>query len=171
MVPLALWGLTIAAAGAVVLIWVLVALTMIDIDEQLLPDSITLPLLWAGLIINYFGVYCSLDEALWGAVAGYLSLWSVYWAFKLLTGKDGMGFGDFKLLAALGAWMGWQALPVIIIGSSLVGAIIGIGMMVFKGHERQVHIPFGPYLAIAGFITLFWGDVITQSYFTLAGIR
>lgn len=167
LLPLLIWGPSIQAYCAIGLTWVLVALTMIDIDEQLLPDSMTLPLLWVGLIINSFGVYCSLNDALWGAAAGYMSLWSVYWSFKLLTGKDGMGFGDFKLLAALGAWMGWQALPLIILGSSLVGAIIGIAMMMFQGKNRQLQIPFGPYLAIAGLITFYWSEPITQAYFKL----
>jgi leader peptidase (prepilin peptidase)/N-methyltransferase len=153
------------------LVWSLIALTMIDFDTQLLPDSITLPLLWAGLVLNSQGLFTSLDTALWGAVAGYMSLWTVYQAFKLLTGKEGMGYGDFKLLAALGAWMGWKALPVIILMSSVVGAVVGIGMILFLGRDKSIPIPFGPYLAAAGFITLIWGNTITQAYFTMIGMR
>lgn len=142
--------------------WTLVALTMIDADTQLLPDNITLPLLWAGLIANYFGVFTSLEASLWGAIWGYMSLWLVYQLFKLLTGKEGMGFGDFKLLAALGAWLGWQMLPIIILLSSVVGAVIGIGMIAIKGKDKNIPIPFGPYLAIAGWIALVWGqDILT----------
>jgi leader peptidase (prepilin peptidase)/N-methyltransferase len=133
-------------------------LTMIDSDTQLLPDNMTLPLIWLGLILNTFNTFTSLESALWGAIFGYLSLWSVYQLFKLLTGKEGMGYGDFKLLAALGAWFGWQSLPIIILVSSVVGAIIGIGMVVIKGKDKNIPIPFGPYLAIAGWITLIWGD-------------
>ncbi len=155
---------------ALLLTWCLIALTMIDIDTQLLPDNITLPLLWLGLIINAFGVFTSLENALWGAVAGYLSLWSVFWLFKLLTGKEGMGYGDFKLLAALGAWMGWQALPQIIILSSLVGAVIGIAGILIMGRDKNLPIPFGPYLAIAGWIAFIWGDQITASYLQFSGI-
>lgn len=131
---------------------------MIDSDTQLLPDNMTLPLIWLGLILNTFNTFTSLESALWGAIFGYLSLWSVYQLFKLLTGKEGMGYGDFKLLAALGAWFGWQSLPIIILVSSVVGAIIGIGMVVIKGKDKNIPIPFGPYLAIAGWITLIWGD-------------
>ncbi|MDX1451719.1 MAG: A24 family peptidase, partial [Oleiphilaceae bacterium] len=138
----------------------LIALTMIDADTQLLPDNITLPLLWLGLIANYFGIFTNLGTALWGAVFGYLSLWSVYWLFKLLTGKEGMGYGDFKLLAALGAWMGWQMLPVIILLSSVVGAVIGITMIALRGKDKNIPIPFGPYLAIAGWIALLFGNDI-----------
>jgi len=149
--------------AALLLTWALIALTMIDIDHQLLPDSITLPLLWLGLVVNSQGLLVPLDDALWGAVFGYLSLWSVYWAFKLLTGKEGMGYGDFKLLAALGAWLGWQALPMVIILSSLVGAVIGVAMILLLGRDKNVPIPFGPYLAIAGWIVLLWGDKISSN--------
>ena len=148
----------------------LVALTGIDLDTYLLPDSITLPLLWLGLIANYYGVFTTLESALWGAIAGYMVLWSVFWLFKLLTGKEGMGYGDFKLLAALGAWMGWQMLPVIIILSSLVGAAIGIGMIIFANHEKSKPIPFGPYLAIAGWIALIWGEKINTAYLNFVGL-
>jgi leader peptidase (prepilin peptidase)/N-methyltransferase len=141
---------------------------MIDYDTQLLPDDITLPLLWGGLIANYFGLITTLESALWGAVIGYLSLWSVYQGFKLLTGKEGMGFGDFKLLAALGAWMGWQILPMIIILSSFAGAIIGGGLILF-GRDKAKPIPFGPYLAIAGWIALVWGEQLTYAYLRWVG--
>ena len=157
-------GFTAQAGLLVVLTWALIVLTMIDFDHQLLPDQITLPFLWLGLITNSFGVFVSLPDALWGAVAGYLSLWSVFWAFKLLTGKEGMGYGDFKLLALLGAWLGWQKLPLIILLSSLVGAVIGIALIVFSKHGRNQPIPFGPYLAIAGWIAIFWGDQIIAAY-------
>jgi len=156
------FGASYASLSLLGLTWVLIALTMIDADTQLLPDNMTIPLVWAGLIVNYFGLLTSLESALWGAVFGYLSLWSVYQLFKLLTGKEGMGYGDFKLLAALGAWMGWQMLPIIILLSSLVGAIIGIGMVLIRGKDKNIPIPFGPYLAIAGWITLVWGHEITQ---------
>jgi leader peptidase (prepilin peptidase)/N-methyltransferase len=137
---------------------------MIDVDHQLLPDDITLPLLWLGLAFNVTGTFAPLQDAVIGAIAGYLSLWSVYWAFKLLTGKEGMGYGDFKLLAALGAWLGWQALPLIILLSSLVGAVVGIALMVIKRRGRDIPIPFGPYLAAAGWIAQLWGDTIIATY-------
>lgn len=162
-------GATMALLGALLFTWALLALTMIDIDHQLLPDSITLPLLWLGLGFNLLGTYVSLQDAVIGAIAGYLSLWSVYWLFKLLTGKEGMGFGDFKLLAAIGAWLGWQALPMVILLSSLVGAVIGILMMVLQSRGKDVPIPFGPYLAIAGWIALVWGDPIMRFYWATAG--
>ena len=157
-------------AGGLLLTWSLIALTMIDFDHQLLPDNITLPLLWLGLALNLGGTYTDINSAVIGAMAGYLSLWSLYWLFKLLTGKEGMGFGDFKLLAVLGAWMGWQALPVIILLSSAVGAVIGIGLIVLRGRDRNIPIPFGPYLAIAGWITFLWGEWITHTYLQFAGI-
>lgn len=158
------FGPTLAAAAALCLVWALIALTFIDFDTQLLPDSITLPLLWLGLLFNLTGGFISLSTAVIGAMAGYLSLWSVYWLFKLITGKEGMGFGDFKLLAALGAWLGWQMLPAIILLSSVVGAVVGIALIVFARQGRNVPIPFGPYLATAGVIALFWGPQITQKY-------
>ncbi|MDR3053872.1 MAG: A24 family peptidase [Zoogloeaceae bacterium] len=157
------------AAGAALLLWALLALAMIDLDTQLLPDSITLPLVWLGLLFNLSGQFVSLSDAVIGAAAGYLTLWSVYWAFKLATGKEGMGYGDFKLLAALGAWMGWLMLPVIVLISSLVGAAIGIGLIVFTRHGRNVPIPFGPYLAIAGVIALFWGKNLNHLYLSAIG--
>jgi leader peptidase (prepilin peptidase) / N-methyltransferase len=162
------FGANLTGLSVLVLTWALIALTMIDIDTQLLPDNVTLPLIWLGLILNSFGVFTSLTDALWGAVAGYLSLWSIYWLFKLLTGKEGMGFGDFKLLAALGAWMGWQMLPLIVLMSSFVGAAIGIGMILLRGRDRNIPIPFGPYLAIAGGLSLLWGDMLVAQYLQFA---
>jgi leader peptidase (prepilin peptidase)/N-methyltransferase len=145
----------------------LIALTSIDFDTQLLPDAITLPLLWAGLLFNVFATYTDLQSAVIGAVAGYLSLWSVYWAFKLTTGKEGMGYGDFKLLAALGAWLGWEMLPLTILLSSLLGAVVGIALIVVAKRGRHVPIPFGPYLAAAGLLALFWGRPLTRAYIGL----
>ncbi|MFL9626714.1 prepilin peptidase [Aeromonas jandaei] len=156
------WG----TLAALLLTWVLVALTFIDLDKMLLPDQLTLPLLWGGLLFNLSGGFAPLADAVIGAMAGYLALWSLYWAFKLLTGKEGMGYGDFKLLAALGAWLGWQALPIILLLSSLVGAIIGISLIALRKHHQGNPIPFGPYLAIAGWIALLWGDTITRWYLT-----
>jgi leader peptidase (prepilin peptidase)/N-methyltransferase len=163
---LAAWhfGFTAAGLGALVFVAALLALTAIDFDTQLLPDDITLPLLWIGLALNAFNVYTDLRSAVIGAMAGYLSLWSVYWLFKLFTGKEGMGYGDFKLLAALGAWLGWQMLPLTILLSSLVGAVVGISLMTFARHGRNVPIPFGPYLAAAGAIALVWGKPLTRAY-------
>ncbi len=163
---LAAWhfGFTAAGLGALVLIAALLALTAIDFDTQLLPDDITLPLLWVGLALNAFNVFTGLKSAVIGAMVGYLSLWSVYWLFKMFTGKEGMGYGDFKLLAALGAWLGWQMLPLTILLSSLVGAVVGISMMAFARHGRNVPIPFGPYLAAAGLIALVWGKPLTRAY-------
>ena len=153
--------------GALLLIWSLIALTFIDLDTQLLPDSITLPLLWAGLLFNVFGTFTDLQSAVIGAIAGYTALWSVYWGFKLVTGKEGMGYGDFKLLGALGAWMGWQILPLTILLSSLVGAVVGIALIVLAKRGRNVPIPFGPYLAAAGLLALFWGQTLTETYLRL----
>ncbi|RML64578.1 prepilin peptidase [Pseudomonas syringae] len=159
------------AAAMLVLGWGLLAMSLIDADHQLLPDSMVLPLLWLGLIVNAFGLLTSLNDALWGAVAGYLALWSVFWLFKLVTGKEGMGYGDFKLLAMLGAWGGWQILPLTILLSSLVGAVLGVIMMRVRRVESGTPIPFGPYLAIAGWIALLWGGQITDSYMQFAGFR
>ncbi|WP_372873414.1 A24 family peptidase [Shewanella sp.] len=158
------FGPTWQFATASLLTFGLIAMSGIDLDEMLLPDSLTLPLLWLGLLINYHGLFISLEDALIGAVAGYLSLWSVYWLFKLVTGKEGMGFGDFKLMALFGAWLGWQMLPLIILLSSLVGAVVGILMMVWKSHKRENPIPFGPYIAAAGWIALLWGNDIVNWY-------
>ncbi len=156
-----------AAVGAMLLIWCLLALTCIDFETQLLPDSITLPLLWAGLLFNLFGTFADLSSAVVGAAAGYLSLWLVYWAFKLTTGKEGMGYGDFKLLAALGAWLGWQMLPLTILLSSFLGAVVGITLIVLAKRGRSAPIPFGPYLAAAGILVLFWGKPLTRVYIGL----
>ncbi len=148
----------------------LVALTFIDVDHQLLPDSLTLLLLWLGLFVNLFGTFTDLQSAVIGAIAGYLVLWLVYQSFRLLTGKEGMGFGDFKLLAALGAWLGWQLLPIIVLLSSLVGAVVGIALIVCKRHQRSQPIPFGPYLAAAGWLAFVWGDQLNQAYLRLSGL-
>jgi len=158
------FGLTLTMAGTLIFAWALVALTAIDIDTQLLPDDITLPLVWLGLLINLNNGFTPLPSAVIGAVAGYLSLWAVYWLFKLTTGKEGMGYGDFKLVAAIGAWLGWKMLPIVILLSSLVGAIVGIALIVFTRHGRNTPIPFGPYLAAAGLIALFWGETINRTY-------
>ena len=164
-------GVSPQTLAALLFTWCLISLTMIDADHKLLPDQITLPLLWGGLLINSFGLIVPLYDAVWGAIGGYLSLWSVYWGFKLLTGKEGMGYGDFKLLAALGAWMGWQSLLIIILLSSLVGAIVGTIMLVASKRGRDTAIPFGPYLAAAGWITLLWGDQIINAYLRFSGIQ
>jgi leader peptidase (prepilin peptidase)/N-methyltransferase len=161
------YGFTLLTAGGLVFAWALIALTAIDMDTQLLPDDITLPLLWLGLLVNLAGGFVPLPAAVIGAVAGYLSLWSVYWLFKLTTGKEGMGFGDFKLLAAIGAWLGWKMLPAVILLSSLVGAVVGISLIVFSRHGRNTPIPFGPYLAVAGLIAMFWGETINRTYLQL----
>jgi leader peptidase (prepilin peptidase)/N-methyltransferase len=149
---------------ALLLSWALIALTFIDFDHQLLPDDITLPLLWLGLLLSMFNIYTDMPSSIIGAAAGYLTLWSIYQLFKLITGKEGMGYGDFKLLALFGAWFGWQTLPVIILLSSLVGAVVGISLIVFRGRDHQLPIPFGPYLAAAGWIAMLWGDNILSSY-------
>jgi leader peptidase (prepilin peptidase)/N-methyltransferase len=158
-------GFGVAALGALCFLWSLIALAFIDIDTQLLPDSITLPLLWTGLLFNLFGTFTNLDAAVIGAVAGYLILWTVYWLFKLLTGKEGMGFGDFKLLAAIGAWLGWKLLPAVILLSAGAGAAIGIVLILVARHGRGTPIPFGPYLALGGLVAMLWGDALTRLYF------
>jgi leader peptidase (prepilin peptidase)/N-methyltransferase len=158
-----------AAAAAALFVWAMIALAFIDLDTFFLPDCITLPLIWAGLIVHVLGLFpqLTLTQAVVGAVAGYLALWSVFWLFKLATGKEGMGYGDFKLLAAIGAWLGWKALPLVIVLSSFVGAIVGIGLMVLRRQGRDVPIPFGPYLVVAALIALFWGGTITNRYLAL----
>lgn len=161
------FGLTWTALAACVLTWSLIALSMIDFDHQLLPDNITLPFLWLGLMVNYFSLLAEFRDAFIGAIAGYLILWTVYHAFRLITGKEGMGYGDFKLLAMLGAWMGWQTLPLIIILSSFTGAVLG-GLLIAFGRDRANPVPFGPFLAIAGWITLLWGDEITSTWLRFA---
>lgn len=158
------FGVTWTAAFAIVYLWALVALTFIDADTTLLPDDITLPLLWLGLLVNIGGVFTDIGSATLGAVGGYLILWSVYWAFKLLTGKEGMGYGDFKLLAAIGAWLGWQLLPLVILLSAAVGTVVGIAGIVLKGKDKGAKLPFGPYLAAAGFIALVWGQLLNAWY-------
>ncbi len=163
------FGATWQGAAALVLTWALVALSFIDIDHQLLPDIITMPVLWIGLLLSVFGVLTDATASIVGAAAGYLLLWSVYRLFKLVTGKEGMGYGDFKLLALLGAWLGWQFIPLIVLLSSLVGAVVGISMAVVLGRDKNIPIPFGPYLAAAGWIAMLWGDAIMQRYLTYAG--
>ena len=163
------FGLTLTSLACCILTWSLVCLSFIDYDTQLLPDNITLPLLWLGLIVNSFELVAHFEYAFWGAVVGYLSLWSVNTLFRLVRGYDGMGYGDFKLLAVLGAWLGWQALPLIIILSSFAGAVIG-GSLIAFGRDKTKPIPFGPYLAIAGFISLIWGAEITMSYLQFAAL-
>ena len=164
------FAFTPQAGLALILIWSLIALTMIDIDHKILPDNITLPLLWLGLAANSFNVFVDLQSAVYGAMFGYLSLWSFYWLFKLTTGKEGMGFGDFKLFAALGAWLGWKMLLPIIILSSMVGAVVGLSAMVIYGRDKNIPIPFGPYLAVAGWVALFWGETIVQAYLSYSTI-
>jgi len=158
------FGPTITTLWVLILTWCLISLTMIDFDHMLLPDQITLPLLWLGLLLNINGTFVPLTDAVIGAAVGYMSLFSVFWLFKLATGKEGMGFGDFKLFAVFGAWLGWQLLPLLILMASVVGAIVGIVLMLFKNHQREQGIPFGPYLAVAGWITLLWGEGIWSWY-------
>ena len=165
------FGVTAQAGALLVLTWGLISMSLIDADHQLLPDVLVLPLLWLGLLLNTAEIFATLPDAVWGAVIGYLSLWSVYWVFKLLTGKEGMGYGDFKLLAMLGTWGGWQILPLTILLSSLVGAILGIVMLRLRNADSSTPMPFGPYLAIAGWIALIWGDRITSTYLQVAGFR
>jgi len=168
------FGVSWEAIMAIMMTFALVSISVIDADTQLIPDSIVLPLMWVGLLMSLFHpvsgsetLFIAPRDAIVGSIAGYLSLWTVYQLFKLVTGKEGMGYGDFKLLGALGAWLGWQHLPMIILMSALVGAIVGIGMMVFRNHDRSVPIPFGPYLAAAGWITMLWGDTIKNIYLDL----
>ena len=162
------WGWPLAAG--LIFTWALIALSLIDFDHKLLPDSITLPLLWLGLLLSLGAVFVDMRASIIGAAAGYLSLWSVYQLFRLVTGKEGMGFGDFKLLAAVGAWLGWQALPVTILLSSLVGAVIGISLVLIRGRDRSIPIPFGPYIAAAGWLAMLWGEDITRAYLRFAGL-
>lgn len=166
---LAAWrfGDSVATAGALIFIWAMIALACIDLDTQLLPDNITQPLLWIGLLFNLWSTYAPLADAVIGAIAGYMSLWLVFQIFRLVTGKEGMGFGDFKLLAAIGAWLGWPMLPLTILLSSVVGAVVGIGLIVLSRHGRNAPIPFGPYLAAAGLLALFFGETINANYLGL----
>ena len=159
------FGASEYTAYALIFLWALIALAFIDLDTQFLPDDITLPLVWFGLLFNLVTNSIPLEEALIGAMSGYLSLWAIYWAFKLITGKEGMGYGDFKLLAAIGAFLGWKILPVVILMSSAVGAVIGIGMIVLAKHARETPIPFGPYLATAGILALFFGPALNTLFF------
>jgi len=158
------FGFTWTTAAGLLFVWAMIALAFIDLDSFYLPDDITLPLLWAGILVNMGGAFVDLQTAVIGAIAGYLSLWLVYWGFKFATGKEGMGYGDFKLLAAIGAWLGWKMLPVVIMLSSLVGAVIGIGLITLARHERSKPIPFGPYLVLGGLIALFHGEAIVKYY-------
>ena len=160
-------GVSINTLFILLLTWGLICLTLIDLDHMILPDQITLPLLWLGLILNINASFVPLQDAVIGAAVGYMSLYSVFWLFKLLTGKEGMGHGDFKLFALFGAWIGWQLLPLLILMASAVGAIVGISLMLFKGHKREQAIPFGPYLAVAGWITILWGEGIWTWYLGL----
>ena len=164
------FGYTAALPFVLILVWSLIALSFIDFDHKLLPDKLVLPVLWLGLLVNSQNVLTDIHSALYGAVAGYLVLWLVYQAFKLLTNKEGMGFGDFKLLSLIGAWLGWQMLPLVVLLSSLVGAIVGILGILILGRDKQVPIPFGPYLSVAGLIALFWGQQIIDSYLQFAGL-
>jgi leader peptidase (prepilin peptidase) / N-methyltransferase len=158
------YGFAWQTLAMLVFVWSMIALAFIDLDTFYLPDDITLPLVWAGLLANMGGLFVDLQSAVIGAVAGYLALWLVFWGYKIATGKDGMGYGDFKLLAAIGAWLGWKMLPVVILLSSLVGAMVGISLIVFARRGRNVPIPFGPYLVLGGLIALFWGDQLLQYY-------
>ena len=161
------YGITFNTLFALLLTWCLISLTLIDLEHMILPDQITLPLIWLGLLLNINATFVPLQDAVIGAIAGYMSLFTVFWLFKLLTGKEGMGFGDFKLFALFGAWIGWQLLPILILMASVVGAIVGVSLMIFKNHQREQAIPFGPYLAIAGWITMLWGENIWQWYIAL----
>lgn len=161
------FGMTWQTSAALFLTWSLIVLSFIDTDRQLLPDAITLPVLWGGLLLSLFSVFTDSASSILGATFGYLSLWSVYHLFKLVTGKEGMGYGDFKLLALLGAWLGWTKLPAVVLLSSLVGAVIGMAMIVLMRRDHRIPIPFGPYLAIAGWIALMWGDAINGAYLGL----
>ncbi len=158
------YGYSAALAGALVFAWALIALTFIDLDTQLLPDDITLPLLWLGLLFNLGGTFTDLRSAVLGAAGGYLSLWLVYWGFKLVAKKEGMGFGDFKLLAAIGAWTGWQVLPFVVVVSAGLGAVIGLAAMALTKTGRDTRIPFGPYLALGGIVGLLWGRQVTAAW-------
>jgi leader peptidase (prepilin peptidase)/N-methyltransferase len=161
------FGVSWQTVAALLFTWWLIALSLIDLDTMLLPDELNYQLLWGGLLISLLPFQVDMGQAILGAAVGYLSLWSVYWLFKLITGKEGMGYGDFKLLAALGAWLGVSSIPLIILLSSAVGAAVGISLMFIKGRDKDIPIPFGPYLAVAGWIYLLWGQDIQNAYFKL----
>ena len=161
------FGFSLLALAALIFVWALIVLAVIDLDTQLLPDDITLPLLWLGILINLNNGFTDIHGAVIGAVVGYLSLWSTYWCFKLITGKEGMGYGDFKLLAAIGAWLGWGMLPIVIVFSSLMGAVVGIGLIMGARYNKNMPIPFGPYLVSGALIALFVGNDINQLYLGL----
>lgn len=164
------FGCSLQAIFALVLTWALIVMSFIDIDHQLLPDNITLPFLWLGLLLSLFGLFSDTHASIIGAAAGYGSLWCVYYLFKRLTGKEGLGFGDFKLLALFGAWLGWHYLPLIILLSSMLGAIVGVSLILFTKRDLAQPIPFGPYLAIAGWLALLWGDEVNRAYLAMVGI-
>lgn len=161
------FGYGFTAFAALAFTWGMITLAVIDMETQLLPNSITLPLLWGGLLVNLGEGFTDIRSAVVGAVAGYLALWLVYWGYKLVTGKEGMGYGDFKLLAVIGAWFGWQMLPLVILFSSVAGAVVGVGLILTAGHRYHIPIPFGPYLAGGGLLALFWGNQINRAYFDL----
>lgn len=170
------FGVTWWTLAGLAMTWCLIALSFIDFDHHLLPDQLTLPLVWAGLLLSLYATPNSpfapdMRSSIVGGAAGYLSLWSVYWIFKLLTGKEGMGYGDFKLLAAFGTWLGWQKLLPIVLLSAFAGAVVGVALIVFRGRDRNIPIPYGPYLATAGWITMLWGDQLISTYFSLGGMR
>lgn len=163
------FGFSFALLGALIFTWALIVLTLIDLDKQILPDNITLPLLWLGLLFNIQNYYCPLSEAILGATIGYLSLWALYWVFKFLTGKEGMGYGDFKLLATIGAWVGFKLLLPVILISSFLGALIGLSLIALRKHKREAPIPFGPFLALGGWVTFLWGEQLLSFYFRISG--
>jgi len=172
LAAVAVWkyGLSWQFAGALALNWSFLTISAIDIEHQLLPDNIVLPLLWVGLLANSFGLYTDIYSALYGAFAGYVSLWLVFQAFRLLTGKEGMGYGDFKLFACIGAWLGWQALPLVILLSAFCGAAVGLALIAFQGQDKSQPIPFGPFLCAAGFVAMMWGPQLTAAYLQFAGL-
>ncbi len=164
------YGFSMATLAGLLLVWVLITLSVIDIHHKLLPDTLTLPCLWLGLFFNTYQTFASPASAILGALCGYLSLWSVYWVFKWITGKEGMGYGDFKLMALMGAWFGWQSLLFILFFSSMLGALFGIGLILFKGKDRHTAIPFGPFIAAAGLITLYFQNMIPVYYFQVLSL-
>ncbi|MGV6825483.1 MAG: prepilin peptidase, partial [bacterium] len=166
----AYFGVTAQTGFLLIFTWALIALSFIDFDHHLLPDKLIYPILWLGLLINSQGLLTDFHSSLYGAIAGYMILWTVYQLFKLLTGKEGMGYGDFKLLALIGAWLGWQMLPVTILLASVIGAIVGIAGILVLGRDRQIPIPFGPYLSAAGFVALLEGQSLIETYLGIAGI-